>query len=130
MIDTVQQMQVRQEGESVILIVNGRAVAQMPPESALEVSRAIRIQAGKAREIGEAERVINDQALLTRAGAPFGLTNNPKILDAAGREAAWDRNLRRRFPGGIKSQSHVGSPTIVNHDGRGNVGRGQGGGKS
>ena len=39
MIETIHKMQVRQEGESVLLIINGRAVAQMPWGAALEVSR-------------------------------------------------------------------------------------------
>lgn len=105
---------VRDEGRKVVLIIDGRAV-EMPPEIARQLARALHAKAGRAEEVIEHERLAYDQAILTRAGAPFGLTNRPEIVEAAIREAGHNRDLRRYMPGGIKSRGYVGAPTIVVH---------------
>ena len=108
-------MDVRNEGGSVLLIVDGKCVADLPWQAALQVQAAIRAKACLAREYAEASRVISDQALMLRKGIPIGFTDNPKIQDEAAKEAVNNRELRRALPGGVKSQEHVGTPKVITH---------------
>lgn len=110
---------VRQEGDRVLVIENGRTILDLPYQGAKALARALLSQAARAEEHAQAESIIADQAILTRAGAPFGLTSNPALLKAATVEAAWNTKLRRYIPpsraGGIASQSVVGTPAIIQH---------------
>ena len=107
------QINIRQQGTRVLLIKNGVLIADLPWQKALAVAQGLIVQARKAEELAKAERIIQDQALLLRAGAPFGLTTHPAILREAAKEAEHNRVLRRYLPGGIKSQEAVGTPTIL-----------------
>ncbi len=109
------KMIIKQYGERVLLIVDGRLVADMPWQAALNVSAALRNKAKLAEEIAQAEKIAQDQAILTRAGFPVGLSNHPKIKDEAAKIAAWDSKLRRYMPGGVKSKEVFGTPTIIQH---------------
>lgn len=102
---------IRQEGDRVILILDGRGYS-LPPEAALQMSRVLHAKAKLAEEHIEAERIVSDHALLTRVGVPIGLSNNPKIQDAVRQEAAWNRELRRALPGGVKAPVVFGVPAI------------------
>ncbi len=108
---------VRQEGERVLFIYNGRLVTSLPWQAAETLARAIRAQAKEAEEFAKQEQVIFDQAILTRLGIPVGLTNNPRILRVAANEAAWNSKLRRYIrpsrARGIKSQEVFGRATII-----------------
>lgn len=112
----VKTLDIRQEGERVLLIYNGQTTISLPWKAALEVAKALTIQAKKAEELANAERIISDQAILTRVGFPIGLTNHPAMLKEAMKEAAWNSNLRRYIPpmraGGIASQAVFGTPSI------------------
>jgi hypothetical protein len=66
------RVSIRQEGVSVLVVVDGRAVLEMPWQAALDVSMAIRIQAKEAEALAKVEGIIWDQAILVRSGAPFG----------------------------------------------------------
>jgi len=109
------QMIIKQYGPRVLLILNGKLVADMPWQAALNVSNSIRSKAKMAEEIAKAEQIAGDQAILTRAGFPVGLSNHPKIKDEAAKLAAWDTNLRRYMPGGVKSKEVFGVPNIIQH---------------
>lgn len=113
------RLTVRRENTNVLLLIGGELVAEWPWEAAKEIAKAIRVQALRAEEQAKAEQIIMDQAILTRAGAPFGLTNRPDLLKAAANEAAWNRNLRRyirgKAAGGIETRAIVGAPTIIRH---------------
>jgi hypothetical protein len=106
---------IRQEGTRVLLIINGRAVADLPWEAAGEVARAMLVQARKAEEIAKHELVAMDHAILLRVGAPFGLAFDPRIRAEGEKAAQWDSSLRRYLPGGVKSQEKFGTPTIIRH---------------
>lgn len=110
---------VRDEGHRVLVIENGKTLIDLPWDGALALARAIAVKARKAEEVAKAEQVIFEQAILTRSGAPFGLTNTPHLLKAAANEAAWNSQLRRyirgRAAGGIESRAIVGTPTIISH---------------
>ena len=111
-----QNLRIRQHYGRVQFVLDGKLVCEMPWQSALETCGALRSAAKTAEEWDKAERVAADQALLIRAGAPIGLTNHPAIRDEAAKVAAWDRDLRRYLPGGVKSQEHVGTPTVTRHE--------------
>jgi hypothetical protein len=108
---------VRQEGDRVLFIYNGRLITSLPWQAAESLARAIRAQAKAAEEVSKADQIVFDQAILTRLGVPVGLTNNPRILKAAANEAAWNSNLRRYIrpsrAKGIDSQEIFGRATII-----------------
>ena len=104
---------IRQEGQRVLLLRGGQLLADMPYEAALDVGRALMAQARKAEELARAQQIISDQALLLRIGFPVGLTNHPGVQAEAAKEAAWNTQLRRSLPGGVRSQAVVGTPALL-----------------
>lgn len=104
-----------QKGSSVLILADGKLVADMPWNVALKSANALHSVGKNAEEWDHAERIAQDQAILMRSGAPFGFSSHPKIIDEAIKRAAWDRDLRRYMPGGIKSREVFGRPTIVKH---------------
>jgi hypothetical protein len=105
------EARVRQEAHHVLLEIDGH-VTELPWQAAKQLSRALRIMAGKAEEFEKAHEIAFDQAILLRSGAPFGLTDNPDIQKEAAIEAASNPVLRRSMPGGIRSQEQLGVPTV------------------
>lgn len=101
------------DGDKVIASFNRRVYVVLTPKAALEIAKALTAAAKQAEEVQNAGQIITDSAILMRAGAPFTLSSNPKILDAARSAAAWDRDLRRFMPGGVKSEAVVGTPTLI-----------------
>lgn len=108
---TQKVVRVRQEGEKVLLVLDGIGT-ELPWEKALELGRALIQQGHRAEEIVKHEQVIEDQALLTRIGAPFGLAVDPRVAREAAREAVNNTKLRRYLPGGVKSKEFVGAPAV------------------
>lgn len=90
-----QQVRVRQEGSVVCLIVDGKRVADIPWRNARQIAAALKQKANLAEEIENVERAINDNAIIARSGAPFGLSTNKKIKEAAWTDAQWDTALRK-----------------------------------
>lgn len=90
-----QQVRVRQEGTVVCLIVDGKRVADIPWRNARQIAAALKQKANLAEEIENVERAINDNAIIARSGAPFGLSTNRKIKETAWTEAQWDTALRK-----------------------------------
>ncbi len=103
-----------QHGQKVVLLANGNLVCDEPIDwrAALEGARASTEPAPDS----EAEQIAADQGLLLRAGIPVGLSDHPKIRDAAATIAAHDRTLRRAMPGGVKSTEHVPRPSLHQRD--------------
>lgn len=101
----------RAEGDKVVFGIDNRAHT-IPWEQALELARGFYQKAMEAEEYAKANRIIADGALLTRLGVPVGMTNNPKLMNEIGKEAAWNSELRRQFPGGVKALSVVGTPAV------------------
>jgi len=106
-------IRVLQNGPRVLLLVNGTLVADIPAGKAKEVGGALRVVGARAEEWEQAERLIQDQAIMIRTGAPIGLTDNVAINKAALTEAQWG-NLRRYIPnpGAIKSAEVFARATI------------------
>jgi hypothetical protein len=67
-------------------------------EQALELGRALIAQARKADTWVHAQQVIDDQAILLRAGVPVTLATTREMQREAGKEAAWNSKLRRYLP--------------------------------
>lgn len=107
---------VKQDGNRVILALNGTEIS-LPYGAALAIAKALREKGLLAEENARAisGELITDQAILQRAGMPFGLTSHPKIQAEAMKEAVSNRDLRRYMPGGIKSQRMIGTPTVIPH---------------
>lgn len=101
--------------ERVCLLVNGQLVADLPAEVAERFGREMVSMARLIMNDANPQKAIADQAVFMRAGVPLGLTDNPKILAEAHKEAQYNRDLRRymkRAPG-ISSREVVGIPTIT-----------------
>lgn len=90
-----QQATIRQEGKRVLVFVNGQLVMDLPWEAALELAKAITVKARKAEELAKANQIIEDEAILARAGVPLSLTDHPDIRKEAFTLAAWGSKLRR-----------------------------------
>lgn len=117
---TIRTVDVRREGNRVLVIENGQAILDLPWDAALELARALHVQGKRAEEEVKALDIIADQAILTRLGVPVGLTSRADMLREACEEAAWNSDLRRYIPsgraGGITSGAVFGAPTIIRHD--------------
>jgi hypothetical protein len=103
------------EDVAVVFQLNARDWIQLDKVTAVQVARALTQLALRADELAQAERIALDSAVLLRAGSNFALSSDPKIIDAARSEAAWNGALRRFMPGGVKSEEAFGTPTVVLH---------------
>jgi len=113
----VSSVTVRREGTRVLVLHDGRLLFDLEYEAALALARALRVQGKAAEEEAQAERIVMDQAILTRLGVPFGLTSRSDLLREACKEAAWNSDLRRYIrPGrarGIESQAVFGKARVI-----------------
>lgn len=95
-IPRTEAVRVRQEGTRVLVISqDGQTLLDLPYGGALELAKVLHSQAKKAEQLAKINTVIDDQAILMRAGWPIALTNRPDALKIAGNEAAWNSDLRR-----------------------------------
>lgn len=106
------EAKVGRDGTMVILRIGGRDIV-LPWRAADEIARALTAKAREAEEQEKAPSIARDAAILLRAGVPIGLSNDSKIRDEAGKIAAWDSDLRRYMPGGVKSQEMLGRPAVL-----------------
>lgn len=107
----VEALHIRWEGATVALVTRNGAVS-LPLGAAKEVYRALGEAIARIEEQQHAEQIALDSAVLMRSGAPFTLSNDKKILDVAKTEAAFNKDLRRAMPGGVKAKSVVGTPQV------------------
>lgn len=99
---------------SKVVIYTKDAVIKIPWQVSTVLAKAIHAKGKQAEEMANLPRLLSDQALMFRTGAPFGLSNNPDILKEAAHKAQFDRELRK-LPGGVKSTALVGTPRIIKH---------------
>jgi len=93
--------------------VDGRpAYIDFEPALALNLANGLYQASLKAEEHAKAEAIARDTAILYRAGAPFGLSDHPGIIELAKKEAAWNTDFRRAMPGGVKSAEAFGVPAL------------------
>jgi hypothetical protein len=106
---------IRQNGEQVQVLLNGRLAAELSWQDARQLAAAIKQVSLLAEAEAKHEGIITDQAILMRAGVRLGLTSDRRMLGEAAKEAAWGRNLRRYMRGGVKSREVFGLPTVIQH---------------
>lgn len=107
------KVRIRTEGPKVFIGVDDRLFLEIGHQEALQLATLVRQAGLKAQEHAEAERLIHEGAMLARFGFPLTLSNHPKILDQVRNEAAWNTDLRRYMPGGVKARELVGTPTVI-----------------
>jgi len=113
-IPKIEEITIRDGGNAVLLLSNGRRIASLPYEAALALSKAIRIQAKRVEERAKALQIRDDQAVLMRARMPIGLSDNQDILNEARKEAHYNSNLRRYLPH-VEPTMEVFTPRIIKH---------------
>jgi hypothetical protein len=117
-----QKLQVRTTETGVLYILNGQSLFGGPVsyEVADQIARESTRCARLYEERVKANEIIMDNALMQRAGANIGLSDNPKIKAETIKEALYNRELRRHLPskdnmrgiGGIQSRGAVGAPSL------------------
>jgi hypothetical protein len=108
------EFRVKQENERVLLLLDGRLLAEMPYDAANGLAKAIYQVSKRAEEWVKREQVADDAALLARVGAPFNLVNDPRIAEEALKRAQHDPKLRKYVPGTprIESKFEVFAPSL------------------
>ncbi len=106
------KVRVARENTDVLLQLEDRGY-RIPYQVALRLSDLL-LRAGKAaEEAANVAQVVEDGAILARAGVPIGLSDDPKVQDEIKKSAAWDKKLRKAMPGGVKSKEVFGKPTLI-----------------
>jgi hypothetical protein len=110
-------VRIRNEGVNVVVIMNGVAILDVPYTAADQIAREMLAAARRAETTAKAEKVIVEEATLLRIGAPFSLTQDPRLIAEARNEAAHNRDLRRRFPFIVPPEDgpQLGTPSGVFH---------------
>ena len=98
--------------DEMVEIRFGAVCYSVPRAQCKRIAAAVYRKALEAEEWATRERLADDGALLCRVGFPVGLTNHPVIKEEIRQRAAWDSDLRRYLPGGVRSQAVVGTPSI------------------
>lgn len=104
--------------DKVVFLMDGKYVCDMDWSIALEVAKIVRHVAKLAEEYAVANKLIIQDALLIRSGAPFALTNNRKIREASYNEAQWGKEAKRMPLAGVPSRKEVGAPSLIQHKGK------------
>lgn len=99
--------------ERVVILLDGKFICDMPWQKADECAAALKAQARRAEQYEKAPTLIQPAAMLIRSGAPFALTNDYRIQDAAYTAAQWDPSLRRLPLAAVPSPREVGTPTVL-----------------
>ena len=111
----IEKVTARQNGANVIVVMENRRSLDMPWDAALALAKAIYVQARRAEEHAKALTIVQDQALLIRSRAPFGLTNNPDIIAEAKKEAVCNPTLRKFVPPKNIGGPILGTPKVIRH---------------
>ncbi len=115
LVPKLEEVKVGREVGKVVLYTKS-ATIKLPWQVVKAVAKAMLIQAGREEEMANLPRLIQDQALLQRTGAPFGLTDHPDIQEEAMKTAQHDDKLRKYLPGGVKGTAKLGVPRVIKHD--------------
>lgn len=83
------------EAGRIVLLCDGKYVCDFRWEAGDRIADVLRQACRVAENEAAAASQVMDQAILFRAGAPIGLSGNPKVYDEAIKEAVSNRDLRR-----------------------------------
>lgn len=97
------------EASRTLIIVGAVPIACCTWEVCLTLAAAFRRSARGGEEQAKATELVRAQALLTRTGAPFALTTDPRIREAAYTDAQWDSSVRKAMPLSVPSAKAVGT---------------------
>lgn len=106
------------KGDDVLLEeLGGRMFLLAPKSAVLAMANAITGKARIEEEHFYAEAVALDDALLQRLGIPIGLAATPEVKKIAGKEAAWNAELRKWIPSSSNlALRQVGIPGVRQHE--------------
>lgn len=101
------------ENGHVDVLLQGKLWFSADAADTARIGKSIKQVADLVEEESDHERITQEQALLTRTGAPFGITSHPLILKDAKLEAEHGSNLRRYVPiPSFRGRAMIGLPTI------------------
>lgn len=93
------QIQARAEGPHTVLCFGKWARPLSYDDLAAFASALLEaVRQAESCDVRVLNQQVADGALLLRAGAPFGISNNPRVKDAIRTEVAHNRTLRRALP--------------------------------
>ena len=116
LIPQLEEIKVGIDGKRVVLSSSKGATMKIPWQVVTTLCKAMNTKAKQLEEMANIDRLLADQAMMFRSGAPFGLSNRRDILKEAAHIAQHDDKLRKYMPGGVKSTALVGTPTIIKHE--------------
>ena len=114
LVPKLEEVKIELDGSRIVLHTKN-AIIKTPWQVIKTLTKAMLIQAGRAEELANLPRLVQDHAIMMRTGAPFGLTNDPDIQKEAAKVAQYDPKLRRYLPGGVKGTALLGTPTLIKH---------------
>lgn len=101
------------ENGHVDVLLQGSLWFNAAPQDAARIGAAIMQVADLVSQELDHERLSDEQALLARTGAPFGVTSHPRILAEAKLKAEHGRDLRRYVPmPSFRGRTMVGLPVV------------------
>lgn len=106
----------RIDGPSVVILSmpEGKPLLCLDWSAADVLSTALRAAARQAEANAKASSIVLDQAFLVRAGSPFGLTLDPKVISEAKKEAAHNSEIRKMLPHTPdERRDDLGIPSVV-----------------
>ena len=116
LIPQLEEIKVVMDGKRVVLSSSKGVTMKIPWQAVPTLCKAMITKAKQMEEMANLDRILEDQAMMFRSGAPFGLSNRTDILKEAAHIARYDDKLRKYMPGGVKSTALVGTPTVIKHD--------------
>ena len=116
LIPKLDEITVGMDGKRVLLKSSNGTEMKIPWQVVETLCKVMVSKSKQMEEMANLDRILADQAMMFRSGAPFGLSNRRDILKEAAHIAQYDDKLRRYMPGGIKSTAIVGTPTVIRHD--------------
>ena len=115
-ISQLDEIRVGMDGKRVVLQSSKGITMKVPWQVVETLCKAMIAKSKQIEEMANLDRLLADQAMMFRSGAPFGLSNRRDILKEAAHIAQHDDKLRKYMPGGVKSTALVGTPTVIKHD--------------
>ena len=100
---------IREEGGVILMFLDDKLLFKTNYQEAQQIANGLAAVAKIVEERVNQERLVLDQALLMRTGAPIGLISpyNPALMRRARIEAAWNSNLRRYIPSPVSEPKDV-----------------------
>ena len=106
------------DGTMVLVIFHGKAILRLSPDFAKAFARLLTHTASRCEAYINPHKIIIQDAMLIRSGAPFALTDG-KLREEALKEAQWGTEARKGMPmdtnvrqEGAQSAARTGLPSV------------------